>query len=105
MFDQLITGEDKPSPIDALLVMLETENVDNKTYLEMPQIKVIIRKFRLYLRVEYPNKHAVYIDHEVMKLYKLLKVSYQGKSWEKVVEGIKEMKPELMQHNITEAQA
>ncbi len=104
MFDKLISGEEKQSPIDALLKMLELEEIDNRTFLEMPHIKVLVKNYRLYLRVKNPEMQSVEIDFKTFDLYKKLRVSYKGMSWEKIVEGIKEMKPQLMQINAEEVQ-
>lgn len=101
-FEDLFSEAERQSPIDAILAMLDTQDIDNKTVLEMPHIKFICQNTRLFLRRKYPDMDPTEIDQEVLNLYRKLKVSYKGLSWEKVIEGIKEMKPQLMDANIQE---
>lgn len=102
-FEDLFNEQEKQSPIDAILAMLDTLEIDNKTVLEMPHIRFICKNTRLYLRKNFPEKDPTAIDQEILLLYRKLKVSYKGLSWEKVIEGIKEMKPQLMDANIQES--
>lgn len=101
MFDNLIGQEEKQSPIDVLLKLLDEDSKDRKTNLEMPHIKTVIINYRLFLR-RTTDLSSIEIDYKVLQLYKDLRVSYKGGSWEKIVEGIKEMKPQLLDANIQE---
>lgn len=101
-FEDLFAEQQKQSPIDAILAMLDTTDIDNKTVLEMPHIKFICMNTRLHLRKEFPNMSPTEVDQQILLLYRKLKVSYKGLSWGKVIEGIKEMKPQLMEANIKE---
>lgn len=102
-FEDLFNETEKHSPIDAILAMLDTQEIDNKTVLEMPHIKFICMNTRLLLRKKYPDMDPTEIDQEILLLYRKLKVSYKGLSWEKVIDGIKQMNPQLMQANIEES--
>lgn len=102
MFDNLITGSEKQSPVDALLKLLDKEDRDAKTILEMPHIKFLIQSRLLYNIKTHPDWSVMEIEEDLMIYYKDLKVSFKGLSWEKTVEGIKEMKPQLMDANIQE---
>lgn len=103
MFDNLISGEEKQSPIDALLNLLDSNNRDSKTNVLMNHICVLVENRRLLLRKLYPDKSIIERDEMTLDYYKELKLSENGMSWEKVVEGIKEMKPQLMDINANEA--
>lgn len=100
MFDELVTGEEKQSPVDALLKLLDDDNRDSKTVLEMPHIRFLLGVRNKSLMKQYPKMSIIEREELLMEYYKSLKTSYLGMSWEKVVEGIKEMKPQLMQANM-----
>lgn len=102
MFDNLISGEEKPSPIDALLKLLDQENRDSKTFLEMKHIKFLMQSRWKLLRRMFPEKTIIERQELLMDYYKELKPSYQGSSWVKIVEGIKEMKPALVEGQLME---
>lgn len=102
MFDNLITGEEKQSPVDVLLNLLNSENRGAKTNLLMPHIQMQVTNYRLFLRKKYPDMSIIERDKMTLEFYNELKVSENALSWEKVVEGIKEMKPQLMDANIQE---
>lgn len=96
MFENLIGQEENPNPIDALLKLLDRDDRESKTILEMPHIKFLMRSRWLFLRKKYPQKSLIEKQEMLMQYYVDLKPSYKGHSWEKIVEGIKEMKPQLM---------
>lgn len=96
MFDNLIQGEDKPSMTEALLKLLDSDNRESKTILEMSHIKFLLKSKWLFLKKEYPEKSIIWRQNVLMEYYLNLKPSYKGISWEKIVEGIKEMKPQLV---------
>lgn len=102
MFDNLITGEDKPSATDVLLKLLDSDEKDRKTNVLMPHIKMLIINRRLSLKKQFPQLSIIERDEMVLEYYKDLKTSEKAMAWEKIVEGIKEMKPQLMEANIQE---
>lgn len=102
MFDNLITGEDKPSATDVLLKLLDEKDRPSKTNVLMPHIRFLVTNRRLLLKKLFPEKSIIERDEMALEYYLSLKVSENALSWEKVVEGIKEMKPQLLDANIQE---
>lgn len=100
MFDDLIKN-DKESPIDALLKLLDKNDPEVKSILEMANIRYLLINERLWYRKN-TDKNSLDIDKEINLKYLLLKMSLKGKSREQTVEGIKEMKPALLEGNIQE---
>lgn len=102
MFDNLITGDEKASPIDALLKLLEVDDINIKTSLEMPHIRFLMKNRWLYLVKTYPDKEVPELMDMLMQYYKELMPSYKGVSRQQIVEGIKEMKSQLLEGGLQE---
>lgn len=103
MFDNLIGSEEQPNPTEALLKLLDKENRDSKTILEMPNIKFLLKSRWLLLKKLYPEKSIIERQEMLTDYFKDLMPSYMGFSWKQVTEGIKEMKPQIMEFETRKA--
>lgn len=93
MFDELFNTEDNTS-IDILLKLIDKLDIETKTELEMPQIKIITisKWFELRSKEENKNKTKEELMIKAFEYYMLLKYSYKRKRSEEIIKGLSEMK-------------
>lgn len=98
MFENLLTDEDNTS-IDVLMKLLDQLDIESKTELEMPQIKLLTKAkwFALRSLPDNKNKTAEELLLETLEYYMTLKVSYKRKRSGEIIKGLSEMKDIFLQ--------
>lgn len=98
MFENLLTDEDNTS-IDVLMKLLDQLDIESKTELEMPQIKILTKSkwFALRAMEEHKNKTGEELVLMTLEYYMTLKVSYKRKRSGEIIKGLSEMKDVFLQ--------
>lgn len=99
MFENFLAQEDS-SAIDVLIKLLDKDNPETKTDLEMSQIKLATKNkwFELRSLEINKNKTAQQLMQEVIEYYMILKMSYKRRREGAIIKGLSEMKHELLEN-------
>lgn len=98
MFEGLMTGNNDSNPVKVLEKLLDPNNVEMITDLNITQIQVLcqLKWFISANRLENKGKDLELLD-EILTYYLTLMVSVGRKSREEIIKGISEMKEALFQ--------
>lgn len=93
-----LSGGEQPTPIDVLLELLNTENIELKTDLNMTQIKVLFQAkwFTDLLKEENKDKDPYEIFQDCLIYFMQLMTSLKRQRAKEIIEGIKDMREKFM---------
>lgn len=97
--DGFTDQQEKPSVIDVLLDLLQKENIELKTDLNISQIEVLWKQyfFTKLLSAENEEKDPYRILWESLEYFMLLMTSLKRQRSKEIIDGVKNMKPELFE--------
>lgn len=97
--DSLGSGEDKKSAIDVLMELLNKENIEMKTDLNISQIKVLWQSyfFTELLKEENMEEDPFKIFQESLVYFMQLMTSIKRKRAEEIIQGVSKMREEFLQ--------
>lgn len=99
MFEDILTDNESTS-IDVLIKLLEKQDIETKTELEMAQIKLLTKAkwFALLSDKENKDKTAEELILKTLEYYMEIKTSYQRKRSSEIIKGLSEMKEILLEN-------
>lgn len=94
---------DDTNPVDVLSELLNADNIEMKTDLDIGQIKVLMQLKWMAVLKDEDNKNkepfGLFVD-EVVPYVMMLYTSYKRKRSEEIVKGVTEMKEALMMQGL-----
>lgn len=106
MFSSMMTGGDTDNAVSVLKQLLDKENIEMKTDLNINQIRVLTQLKLLHLLKEkdpvtqkdrYTAKEAL---EKTIEHYLMLMVSLRRQSWTQITDAVKSMRPEYADQNV-----
>ena len=99
MFENLLGNDSQKSSVDVLDSLLNTENIDMKTDLDLGKIKVLcqLKWFSLLKNPFNKTKTAMDLLDETLEYYKVLMCSLDKNRVNDIIKGISDMKQQFIE--------